>query len=112
MRSLSPSEFLGQYPDFASLDIEQVSAALKQAESYCPADLWREKQSQAIALVAAHSLAMRWLQIGAIASSSVQNAKGKSDSGRFGADSWLQGTTWGQEFLQLRKSIIVTGFFL
>jgi hypothetical protein len=101
---------LGQYEEFKSLDISKVQAALDQALNYCPADVWRERRNHAIALVAAHSLAMRWLQIGAIASSAVQNAKGKSESNRMDSDSWLTGTTYGQEFIQLRKSIIVSGF--
>jgi hypothetical protein len=107
---LSPSDFLGQYDEFKSLDISKIQFALEQASSYCPFEIWKEKRNQAIALVAAHSLSMRWLQIGAIASSAVQNAKGKSESNRMDSDSWLTGTAYGQEFLQLRRSIIVSGF--
>lgn len=108
---LSASDFLARYPDFASLDIDLVSAALEQAKSYCPLDVWLDKQSQAIALVAAHSLAMRWLQIGEIAATSVANAKGGKPQSNSGGD-WFEGTSWGREFLQLRKSIIVSGFYL
>jgi deoxyribodipyrimidine photolyase len=110
MKNLSPSDFLGQYSEFESLDVAKIQTALDQAATYCPPDVWKEKRNQAIALIAAHSLAVRWLQIGVIAASAVQNAKGRSEAKSSNSDSWFNETAWGREFLQLRKSIIVTGF--
>jgi hypothetical protein len=112
LKNLSPSDFLGQYSEFESLDVAKIQTALDQASTYCPPDVWKDKRNQAIALIAAHTLATRWLQIGEIAASAVQNAKGKSTSSSSSNDNWFAGTVWGREFLQLRKSIIVSGFYI
>lgn len=107
---ISPSDFLSQYDEFKSLPESKVQAALEEASDFCPIDKWGEKYNRAVALIAAHILAMRWLQVGSIAASAVQNAKGRDSSNRMDSDTWLTGTVWGQQFLQLRKSIPVSGF--
>ncbi|MEW6494502.1 MAG: DUF4054 domain-containing protein [Cyanobacteriota bacterium] len=107
---LTPSAFLAEYDEFQTLSEPKIQSAILQAIVYCPLHAWGELHSQAVFLVTAHILAMRWLQVGAIAASSVQNAKGRDASNRMDSDSWLTGTTWGQQFLQLRQGLPVCGF--
>jgi Protein of unknown function (DUF4054) len=109
---LSPSDFLSAYDEFKSLSESKVQTAIDEARDFCLQGRWGDKYNRAIALLAAHILAMRWLQVGAIAASSVQNAKGRDGVNRMDSDAWLTGTVWGQQFLHLRKSIVVTGFWV
>jgi hypothetical protein len=107
---LTPSAFLAEYDEFQTLSEPKIRLAITSAIAYCPVEVWGLNYSQAVSLVTAHILAMRWLQVGAIASSSVQNAKGRDSNNRMDSDSWLTGTVWGQQFLQLRQSLPVSGF--
>jgi hypothetical protein len=107
---LTPSTFLAEYDEFQTLSEPRIQSAITQAIAYCPAETWGILHNQAVSLVTAHILAMRWLQVGAIAASSVQNAKGRDASNRMDSDSWLTGTTWGQQFLQLRQGLPTCGF--
>ena len=107
---LTPYTFLAEYDEFQTLSEPRIQSAITQAIAYCPVEAWGSNHSQAVSLVTAHILAMRWLQVGAIAASSVQNAKGRDASNRMDSDSWLTGTVWGQQFLQLRVGLPVCGF--
>lgn len=107
---LTPSHFLSNYDEFQSLSENKIQAAINEAIDFCPIETWGSKQNRAVSLVTAHILAMRWLQVGGIAAAAVQNAKGKEGNNRMVGDDWFSGTTWGQQFLQLRHSLIVSGF--
>ena len=107
---LTPASFLAEYDEFQTLSEPKVKGAIAQASDFCPIEVWGGKYNQAVSLVTAHILALRWLQVGAIASSSVQNAKGRDSKIAVGSDSWLESTVWGQQFLQLRQGLPVSGF--
>lgn len=107
---ITPSQFLANYDEFQSLDESKIQAAINDASAFCPKDVWCSNHDQAVSLVTAHILTMRWLQVGAIAANAVQNAKGRDASNRMDSDSWLTGSVWGQQFLQLRRSLPVSGF--
>lgn len=107
---ITPSDFLANNDEFQSLSHSKVQAAINEAMCFVPMDVWGLKYGQAVSLLTAHILAMRWLQIGAIAASAVQNAKGKDARNRMDSDDWLTGTVWGQQFLQMRRGIAVSGF--
>ncbi len=107
---ITPSGFLANYDEFQSLEESKIQAAITEATAFVSADAWGANYNQAVSLITAHILAMRWLQVGAIAASAVQNAKGRDGGNRMDADSWLTGTAWGQQFLQLRKGLVVSGY--
>lgn len=108
---ITPSEFLARHDEFQSLEESKIQAAIHEAMAFVPIDTWGVTYYvQGVYLITAHILAMRWLQVGAIASSAVQNAKGKSTSNSMESSDWLAGTVWGQQFLQLRRGVVVTGF--
>ncbi|MBD2364533.1 DUF4054 domain-containing protein [Anabaena minutissima FACHB-250] len=109
---ITPSQFLANYDEFQSLDEPKIQAVINEAATFCPIEVWGSRHNQAVSLVTAHTLAMRWLQVGAIAANAVQNAKGRDASNRMDSDSWLTGTVWGQQFLQLRQSLSVSGFVI
>jgi hypothetical protein len=106
---ITPSEFLANYDEFQSLEEAKIQAAINEAVAFVP-DTWGKKYTQAVSLITAHILAMRWLQVGVIAATAVQNAKGKASSDRMDSDNWLSGTAWGQQYIQLRRGIVVSGF--
>lgn len=104
------SQFLAQYDEFRTLEEDKVKAALVDAEAYCP-QCWGSKRQQGLFLVAAHILTLRWLQMGAVASTAVVQAKGtQAGNTMASADGWFHQSSYGQQFLQLRLSIVVTGF--
>ncbi|ALF52242.1 hypothetical protein ACX27_04250 [Nostoc piscinale CENA21] len=109
---ITPSDFLANYDEFQTLEESKIQAAINEAAVFCPADVWQDKRALAVSLVTAHILAMRWLQIGAIAASAVQNAKGKDANNRMDSDSWFTGTVWGQQYLQMRRGLPVSGFVI
>ena len=103
------SQFLAQYDEFRTLEEDKVKAALTDAEAYC-SSCWGSRRQQGL-LVAAHILTLRWLQMGAVASTAVVQAKGtQAGNTMASADSWFHQSSYGQQFLQLRHSIVVTGF--
>lgn len=109
---ITPSTFLANYDEFQILEESKIQGAINEAIAFCPFDVWGCNHNQALSLIAAHILTMRWLQVGAIAASAVQNAKGRDGSNRMDSDSWLTGSTWGQQYLQLRRSLPVSGFIV
>ena len=106
----SPLEFLGIYDEFSSLSDGKISATINQAALFCPQDVWKINHKNAVYLLTAHILAMNLKQIGSIAASAVQNAKGTKSSIKLNSDSWLCGSVWGQQFKELRNTLPVKGF--
>lgn len=90
----------------------KITEAILEAKDYCPVSRWKDKQDRAIGLLTAHILTLRWLQIGAIAATSVQNAKGKFTDVPMYSDAWFNCSVYGQQFMQLRRSIVVSGFVI
>ncbi len=107
---LTVSQFLAEYDEFQSLNESKIQSVIKSASDFCPVETWGQKHNTAVGLITAHILTMRWLQVGAIAASAVQNAKGKDVGNRMESDSWLTGSVWGQQYLQLRRGLPVSGF--
>ena len=103
------SKFLATYDEFRSLEESKVSAALTQAQAYC-STCWGELREQGVFLVAAHILTTRWLQVGTVASFAVVQAKGSQANNPMIADKWFTTTTYGQQYLELRQAIPVTGW--
>ncbi|KYC42070.1 hypothetical protein WA1_18890 [Scytonema hofmannii PCC 7110] len=107
---LTSSQFLSQYDEFQAWNPSQVEVAIAQAARFCPIDVWGTDRNLALGLVTAHILTMRDLQAAATVAAAVQSAKGKEGKNLMGSDNWFNGTTYGQQFLQLRSGIPVSGF--
>lgn len=103
------SEFLALYSEFKTLEEVKVRGALTQAASFTHPG-WKDKQVQGTYLAAAHILTVRWKQIGAIAANAVVQAKGSNSADNITCDSWFTTTVYGQQYLQLKRSIPVAGF--
>lgn len=106
----SSLEFLDIYDEFSSLSDRKILASINQAALFCPQDVWKTNHKNAVYLLTAHILAMNLEQIGSIAASAVQNAKGTKSSMNLNNDSWLCGSVWGQQFKELKNTLPVMGF--
>jgi len=106
----SISDFLAIYSEFRTLEESKVASSLQSAELYCPPK-WGKYRKQGVYLITAHRLTMEWLQKGAVASTAIAQAKGSASGNTMKSDSWLEGSVYGQEYIQLRKSLpMTTGF--
>lgn len=103
------SDFLTRYPEFQSLEINQINRALQDARSYVNKK-WGKDYYQGLFSAAAHILALRWLQTGAIASTAVAQAKGNQSGNTMQSGDWFSQTVYGQQYAQLRKSVVTTGW--
>ena len=97
--------FQTRFPEFNEQDSSVVSAALAEAERFCPTKGWKESYSKsvrddAVQYLAAHILAMRTMQIGLQVGSVSGNPVGDR----------IDATLYGQEYKRLLDSLPHCGF--
>ena len=112
MSSVTALEFLALYDEFEVLGIDKVQAVIDYAErNYCSAKSWGGKQRDGIMLVAAHALTMQVMQTSEMIGSTVSVARGQGGRSGSPADNDFQLTTYGRQYLALRKTLPkITGF--
>jgi hypothetical protein len=96
----SPAAFLARFPELGQAPEAVVEAALATAGRECSETVWADSHGDGVAFYAAHLLALRTRQIGATVGESV---KGPSGNG-------LEATWYGQQHLELMRSLPITGF--
>ena len=99
------AEFLTRYPEFNEQSTDVVDGALNEAIRFCPTTGWNKTnpakiRNDAIQYLAAHSLAMRTMQIGM----QVGTVSGQPTGDRIDA------TLYGQEYKRLLDSQPHCGF--
>lgn len=99
------TEFLARFPEFTEQSEDVVNGALAEAIRYCPLAGWSksvqpELRNDAVLYLAAHSLAMRTVQIG----TQVGSVSGQP----FGTG--VEATLYGQEYKRLMDSLPICGF--
>ena len=99
------AEFLTRYPEFNEQSTDVVDGALGEAINFCPTTGWsktnpKKIRNSAIMSLAAHSLAMRTVQIG----TQVGSVSGQP----FGDG--IEATLYGQEYKRLMDSLPHCGF--
>ena len=97
--------FTDRFPEFAEQSGSVVSAAVAEAERFCPAKGWKESYSKAVRddavqYLAAHILATRTMQIGNQVGSVSGRPEGKG----------IESTLYGQEYKRLLDSLPHCGF--
>lgn len=108
---ITAEEFLLDYDDFSSIDLAKIQANLDFcARNYCKGKVWGSKRKDAIMLRAAHRGAMLWLQTAQMAQAASSISSGGSPFNPTPADDELKLTTYGRQFLELRASLLITGF--
>ena len=105
MANPTRAEFLTRYPEFNEQSTDVVDGALGEAINFCPTVGWSKTnpaliRNSAIMSLAAHSLAMRTVQIG---------AQVGSVSGQPFGDG-IEATLYGQEYKRLMDSLPHCGF--
>lgn len=117
------SEFIAKYPAFSSAESAYVLNALDFAERFLDSGTWDVFFSDAVEFMAAHNLSLMLVQnsganggvqasagpitsvSGAGVSTSFDSPMSSSDSEPY-SDSWWKKTSYGQQFLMLRKAVI------
>jgi hypothetical protein len=99
------AEFLTRFPEFNEQTVDVVDGALSEAIRFCPTTGWNKTnpakiRNDAIQYLAAHSLAMRTMQIGM----QVGSVSGQPTGDRIDA------TLYGQEYKRLLDSQPHCGF--
>jgi len=99
------TEFLTRFPEFNEQSTDVVDGALAEAIRFCPTSGWNQTnpkliRNDAIQYLAAHTIAMRTMQIGL----QVGSVSG-SPSGDL-----LDATLYGQEYKRLLNSLPNCGF--
>ena len=99
------TEFLTRFPEFNEQSSEVVDGALSEAIRFCPTSGWNKTnpkliRNDAIQYLAAHTLAMRTMQIGM----QVGSVSGQPTGNRIDA------TLYGQEYKRLLDSQPHCGF--
>jgi len=105
MADPTTTEFLARFPEFAEQSTDVVDGALAEAIRFCPTTGWNKTnpakiRNDAIKYLAAHSLAMRTMQIGM----QVGSVSGQPTGDRIDA------TLYGQEYKRLLDSQPHCGF--
>lgn len=113
---VSPEEFILTFPEFSKNEREQINLYLRQSQRECPGKPWnalKEKRGDAIKYLTAHRLAMNFYQIGNLAGSSIEAAKGGNPAlpkgGLAQINSDLTSTHYGQEFLRIKNTLPLLG---
>lgn len=113
---LEPEQFIEIFPEFVLENRENILFNLKLAHKKCGKSTWCDKDErlQAIALLAAHYLAMRAYQLGAIASVAVESVKGEVMSlpkmEKMEGGGQFASTFYGQRYLDAWRALPKTGF--
>lgn len=96
------SAFLTRFPEFGEQSLSVVEGAIAEAGRFTPEAQWGTVHTEAVSYLAAHTLAMRTMQIG----SQVGTLSG-SPTGDL-----LNATLYGQEYKRLLGALALTGFAL
>lgn len=117
------SEFIAKYPAFSTTETVYVTNALSFAERYLDSGTWGLFFSDAIEFLVAHNLTLQAIQnsganggfqaaVGPVSSvsgagvtTSFEGAMSSRDKEPY-SDSWYKKTSYGQQFLMLRKAVI------
>jgi hypothetical protein len=97
------------HPVFATKNVEEIEAAIAEAEDMCP---WEdlERRDRGVRLLACHYLEMEWLEAANIVSASIALTGGKASSAPSGAsgdfEADLDLTTYGRRWKQLRTVVV------
>lgn len=109
--TVTVDEFLALYDDFSTVDRLKVQANLDFcARNYCKGKVWGATRKDAIMLRAAHRGTMLWFQTAQMAAAATAVSKGTAPANQVAVDNELLLTTYGREYLELRKSLPITGF--
>jgi hypothetical protein len=129
MPTITPTyaEFVASFPVFADLDSAIVNRHLSIAIRLLEKSVWGDFYSDAIELEAAHNLVL-WQQAEAGIQGAAQAAIGPINNvsvagistsfstpsldGKSKADNWYMKTSYGQQFLRLRDSVIAPGMMV
>lgn len=96
----STNEFLLRFPEFGEQSLSVVEGALEEAAAITPEAVWGTIQFQAVGHLAAHTLAIRTMQIG----QQIGSPSGTAP------DRGLAGTLYGQNYQALAATLPLCGF--
>lgn len=110
MTVVSTDEFLDNYPLFykTRVDEEIIEGYLETAECYCSSK-WNKKRARGIKLLTAHWLTMEMQQTAVTAGIGTTIAAGNSPRVSGSEDDFTL-TTYGRQYLALKKTILSVGF--
>lgn len=103
---VTASEFLTQFPMFASKSTVEIERTLQEAERDCPADRWKADQVTGIMLKTAHLLAMDWYETSQIVSAAIPLTGGQPGRTASPGSDDLDVTTWGRRYKKLARSVV------
>jgi hypothetical protein len=86
-------------------DIE-IQEAINDALSDCASSRWGDELDRGVRLLAVHFLIANWQEEAAVVSSSIPLAGGSASGGFGGGASDLESTTYGRQWIRLRKRIV------
>jgi hypothetical protein len=86
-------------------DIE-IQEAINDANSDCASSRWGDDLDRGVRLLAAHYLIANWQEAAAVVSSSIPLAGGTASSSGGSGTSDLESTTYGRQWVRLRKRIV------
>ena len=106
---MNTTEFLTYYPDFSVIDSHIIKETLSLAEEcYCRGSPWKNKpamKNQAIKLIAARFLSMRWLQTAEVVGAATSLASGSPGRSPTSQENDFSLTSYGRQYLEIRKRI-------
>lgn len=127
MSAITPTieQFLDEYPEFSDTRTATVESRLAQSIKLLEPGVWDDFYAEAVMLDAAHNLAMKAVASQPGGMGSLQGAAGPLTSvsvggistsfatpewdGKSRSENWYMKTSYGQEFLRLRASVVAPG---
>ncbi len=104
-------QFLAVYDQFCTVKIAKIQNAINRAFTVTPKTIWGEKWEQGIELYTAHVLTSSWQQMTQLVSdASAVASGGRSGGANGGSGDFLDTTSFGQAYKQLRSTLPVSGF--
>ena len=120
----SASDFIAQFPAFSGVDSDSITNTLNWWASWLSASAWGQWFGDAVAIAAAHSLALAQMENAAPNQALTAGAGNISSAGGAGltisfapppfeakgaAESYWMKTSYGQKFLMMRHNMIPLG---
>jgi hypothetical protein len=97
---------------FDTKDDAEVEEVIQAAQADCPIERWGDRTDRGVTLLAAHMLVMDWYENATIVSGAIALTGGRSSSGSGSGDMDLKETTYGRQWIRLRRLVIGTPAYL